>query len=314
MFFEGPEKKVEVVVSPAVPSLRSLGEAYWHGIVERAQAKILSKMSNDECDAYLLSESSLFVLDRRIVMITCGRTTLVDAVQELLKRVPASEVELLVYERKNQLFPEYQTTNFFQDAQRLRELLPGRAYRLGDEDDHHIYLYQFDRGYQPCREDSTLEILMHGIHESAREVYCGGRKEDIGFIRRHSGMHEILPGFRIDDYLFQPAGYSLNAIKGREYYTIHVTPEPVGSYVSFETNHAFHGDMGETVERVLEIFRPKSADIVFFQPAGGLQPVQCRYRLKRSYHRELSSGLKVQFSHFFEPQERSEPACELEIP
>ena len=42
-------------------------------------------------------------------------------------------------------------------------------------------------------------------------------------------LDAIFPGFQINDYLFQPCGYSLNAIRGSENYTIHVTPEEVGS-------------------------------------------------------------------------------------
>ena len=38
------------------------------------------------------------------------------------------------------------------------------------------------------------------------------------------------------DVLFEPCGYSLNAMKGDTYYTMHVTPEEDFSYASFETN------------------------------------------------------------------------------
>ena len=79
-FFEGPEKKLEAVVTPGFPPLRSLGDDAWHGIVESARAKVLSVLRTEHCDAYLLSESSLFVFDDWFVLITCGQTTLVDAV------------------------------------------------------------------------------------------------------------------------------------------------------------------------------------------------------------------------------------------
>ena len=61
MFFEGSEKKVEVVVGPEAPNLRFLGRDYWSRIVAEANAAIISVISNEVCDAYLLSESSLFV-------------------------------------------------------------------------------------------------------------------------------------------------------------------------------------------------------------------------------------------------------------
>ena len=33
MFFEGPEKKVEIALKPGQPSLRARGRAYWDMIV-----------------------------------------------------------------------------------------------------------------------------------------------------------------------------------------------------------------------------------------------------------------------------------------
>ena len=81
-FFEGPEKKLEMVVTPEHRSLRSLGDEVWRRVVEAAGAQVLSSLCNEECDAYLLSESSLFVYDDWFVMITCGQTTLIDAFEE----------------------------------------------------------------------------------------------------------------------------------------------------------------------------------------------------------------------------------------
>ncbi|XP_067118349.1 S-adenosylmethionine decarboxylase proenzyme-like [Centruroides vittatus] len=52
-----------------------------------------------------------------------------------------------------------------------------------------------------------------------------------------SGIDKLLPGVTIDDFLFNPCGYSMNGLlKGGYYITIHITPEPLCSYVSFETN------------------------------------------------------------------------------
>ncbi|MDE2291761.1 MAG: adenosylmethionine decarboxylase, partial [Elusimicrobia bacterium] len=80
MFFEGAEKKAEIVAAPGTGSLRALGRPFWEGVIAAARAKILSALSSPACDAYLLSESSLFVWDDRALLITCGRTTLVPAV------------------------------------------------------------------------------------------------------------------------------------------------------------------------------------------------------------------------------------------
>ncbi len=42
----------------------------------------------------------------------------------------------------------------------------------------------------------------------------------------------MFPKARIDDFLFQPCGYSMNGLQGAGFMTIHVTPEDHCSYAS----------------------------------------------------------------------------------
>ena len=71
-----------------------------------------------------------------------------------------------------------------------------------------------------------------------------------------SGIGDIFPGSIIDDFLFDPCGYSMNGLMDGGFYTIHITPEAECSYVSFETNIPC-GDYEEVVKKVLTIFQPK---------------------------------------------------------
>jgi S-adenosylmethionine decarboxylase len=67
----------------------------------------------------------------------------------------------------------------------------------------------------------------------------------------------------IDDYLFSPCGYSMNGILKNDaldfglgqYMTIHITPEPEFSYVSFESNVPLTSYL-EVIQRVLDTFMP----------------------------------------------------------
>lgn len=311
MFFEGPEKKVELALAPGRPSLRARGRAYWDGVVERSRARILSAVSNESLDAYLLSESSLFVSDGWLTMITCGRTDLVAAVLKIWEDLGGTDaLQYLIYERKNAHFQEYQPANFFDDVKRLSERLPGRSYRFGDGDDHHVFLFQLDKPYQPAQDDLTLEILMHGLDPQAARVFMSGPQRRRDFIREKSGVWSILPGFQVDDHLFEPMGYSLNAVRGSKYYTIHVTPQKIGSYVSFETNHV-PGDANELVTRVLDIFKPQSCDVVLFQPQGSRKKIRCSYPVKRSFRQNIPCGYRVTFDHHFKPAPGPAPAFEI---
>ena len=78
-YFEGTEKKLELTIDPGLDSLRTFGDAYWTEVARAAGADVLSKLSNDFVDAYLLSESSMFVFDHRVLMMTCGQTKLTDS-------------------------------------------------------------------------------------------------------------------------------------------------------------------------------------------------------------------------------------------
>jgi S-adenosylmethionine decarboxylase len=310
-FFEGPEKKVELVVVDGHRSLRSYGEDAWHTVVAAANAKVLSKRSSEVFDAYLLSESSLFVYDEHITLITCGQTSLVDAAIAVVDLVGVDAVAFLALERKNEHFPQEQPSTFREDARRLRSIVPGRALRFGDEHSHCIELFHTVRAYAPDAKDTTIEILMHGIPECARR-FAGGDDGALERIRG-TGVCTILPGFEIDDHVFSPAGYSLNALKDDLYYTLHVTPEEVGSYASFETNFDFREDPLGVVDAVIEIFRPESFDLFAFTPDGSQLQLDVEgYRERKTVFQKVL-GYGVSFQHLYRPQGTSSKAYMLDI-
>jgi len=311
-FFEGPEKKLKVVVTPGFPPLRSLGDAMWHGVVEAAGAMVISVLRSDRCDAYLLSESSLFVFDDCFILITCGQTTLVDAVPRLLQRVPKESIAFLVYERKSEHFPEHQSTTFREDARRLQTMLPGRALRFGDEHGRYLQIFHTIRPYTPGKNDPTLEVLMHVIDEGIAAKFASQPLANHPPVAVSSGIDAILPEFITSEHVFDPAGYSLNAVKRDEYYTLHVTPEETGSYVSFETNHDFRGDVGGLVGSIVDLFRPRAFDVVTFVP--GTEPAHpvAGYQLGDQVVEALC-GYRVSYFQYFVAPVEPRPACRIEL-
>lgn len=92
--FEGPEKTLEVCfrrkdgIVPAddgeIAGLRRLSREDLDRICARARCTILSSVSNRYLDAYVLSESSLFVYPYMVVLKTCGTTTLLRCIALLI--------------------------------------------------------------------------------------------------------------------------------------------------------------------------------------------------------------------------------------
>ena len=300
LFFEGSEKKFELVTSAGSPSFRLLPPLYWERLVAQAGGAIITRLSNNLCDSYILSESSLLVYDHKVIMITCGRTTLIDAALDILRQVQPDQVELFFYERKNELFPHQQQSTFSEDARVLSAVLPGRDCLFGEHGGHrhHLHLFHLDRPYTPPAGDTTLEILMYGISLKSREIFCRGVNHEKSYIRDHTGVHQILPDFEIADHVFQPAGYSLNAIRNADYYTLHVTPQEVGSYVSFETNCCTQVSQSELIQRILMIFQPEDFDLIVFGALDKNLQVDPTYELTLQIADTLSCGYNVHYRNY----------------
>lgn len=296
MIFEGPEKKLEIVTTEPFPSLRTLGADFWGQIVARSRAGIISSLTSDACDAYLLSESSLFVCDRRMVMITCGRTTLIESALALVERIPPEHLASLIYERKNENFPGMQQTTFDEDAARLREKSPGTAVVFGDPEADRIDLYHLDRDFEPDAGDATLEVLMYDMEPRTSRLFSKGASALE--LRRAIGFDAMLPGFLVDDHLFDPMGYSFNAVMGEYYTTLHVTPQRKGSYTSFETNHHLDGpDIEATISRLLDFFLPARVDVLLFQKQLALGGLDGRFQVTARQSARLGCGYEVEYAH-----------------
>jgi S-adenosylmethionine decarboxylase len=253
--FEGPEKKLEIILSTPQAGLRDNCDGRWERVVRTSGAEILNGISTRRLDGYLLSESSLFVWDDRVLMITCNRTTPVMALPEMLSFIDREKIAFLFYERKNLNFPQEQFTDFDFDRQYLARFLPGVSSRVGPIDQDHIQLFYHGNGCPAPEGDTTLRILMHDIDPSVGERFvCRDKRAPVW--RDILGDMRCIDGsMQLDQHFFQPQGYSLNGISGPYYVTVHVTPEPDASYTSIETNRS-DIDLRRLVEEVTDHFNP----------------------------------------------------------
>lgn len=144
-FFEGPEKLMEVWWTPVLGAdsgradLRTISREKWSELLKLVNCTIISEKRNQDMIAYLLSESSMFVSRERLILKTCGQTTLLHCIKPLLELAETecglSEVQDFFYSRMNYLAPNLQSVphqSFDQEVQCLDQLFSnGAGYALG---------------------------------------------------------------------------------------------------------------------------------------------------------------------------------------
>jgi S-adenosylmethionine decarboxylase len=118
-------------------------------------------------------------------------------------------------------------------------------------------------------DDITLEIMMTHLDRDAMKNFWKKESDDDSDtpnrISVQTGIVDIYPGSVIDDFIFDPCGYSMNGMLNQYYWTIHVTPEDHCSYASFETSvSADTKDFGRVIEKVVGIFKPASFSVTVF--------------------------------------------------
>lgn len=311
--FEGPEKTLEVffrkigggppdVVSPGEKAgLRRLSRRDLDKICDRARCSILSSISNQYLDAYVLSESSLFIYPHMVMLKTCGTTTLLRCIAiliELGKRL-GLEIDWVGYSRKNFNFPgdqEFPHQSFFQEMEYLNshrnlcERLDGNGYTLGPVTSDHWFVFVADHTLRSkaaeVDTDRVLNIMMFDVDETVGNIFYyknyqtkkgESKEEETKRISREqtakSGIDALCPGAVIDAQAFEPCGYSMNAILFRSYSTIHITPESGSSYVSFETNQKV-ASYKSLINNVIRTFRPKRFVMTLLADEGGVKEMK----------------------------------------
>lgn len=301
--FEGPEKKLEVYFNP-LPSpqlsptnppangLRALSRSQIDSILDAAACTVLSVLSNDYIDAYLLSESSLFVSESYIMIKTCGTTTLLKALPVILNLAVTTlglSLRTVRFSRVSYLFPLVQPFphDSFENEVAYLDLqlqVTGRTSETHITQSSKWHLYQAD--FHPARhrplaspihdtqatriehmaqapQTFTLEMFMFDLDGKVMDRFkFHDRTQLVGTDDLETGTTTaagistlVQSDAIIDAFNFEPCGYSMNALNGDKYYTIHVSPEPAASYVSYETTTEAKFT-APTVTSVAKLFRP----------------------------------------------------------
>ena len=300
-----PTTLVQDVIGPSEEyprvGLRRMDRVDLDLICTRARCTILSSVSNRYLDAYVLSESSLFVYPYMLVLKTCGTTTLLRCIATLIDigRRLGLEIDWVGYSRKNfnfpgdQAFPHQsfqQELEYLYSHRNLCERLDGNGYTLGPVTGDHWFVFVADHTLRAqaleVDTDRVLNIMMFDIDESVAKIFTyneydviegESKDEEVERISKQqtlaSGINALCPGALIDSRAFEPCGYSMNAVLFRSYTTIHITPESGSSYASYETNQKV-GSYKALISNVIRTFRPQRFVMTLMADEGGLKQVK----------------------------------------
>jgi S-adenosylmethionine decarboxylase len=94
----------------------------------------------------------------------------------------------------------------------------GAAYCLGSVNRDCWYLYTLHplhgpRRVGPAEPDQTLEILMSELDPAVMRIFTREECSTAAEATRRSGIDKLMPDMVLDDFLFEPCGYSMNGIQ-----------------------------------------------------------------------------------------------------
>jgi ornithine decarboxylase len=250
-FFEGPEKTLMLEFKRTkAGSLREISDDTWSMILKTANCEILSKVASCAVKksrrqrgvtAYLLSESSLFVYDNRIVLKTCGKTTPLAALPELLElggkkggSADPRHVSTVLYSHPAYFRPELQEPlyrHFDHECRFLESYFPeGEAHHLGPQ---RRGVDLFVANYLPkdvLSDFVQAEVYVTGLGPDSMEKFGQAKSGAV------SDFWDAQCCEHLDEFRFEPYGYSANALRTGFYSTVHASPQESSAYMSWSTN------------------------------------------------------------------------------
>ncbi|CAM8924463.1 unnamed protein product [Rhodiola kirilowii] len=301
--FEGFEKRLEInffepslYADPEGKGLRALSKSQLDEILGPAQCTVVSSLSNELVDSYVLSESSLFVYPYKVIIKTCGTTKLLLSIPPILKLAESLSlaVKFVRYTRGSFIFPgaqSYPHQHFSQEVEVLDsyfgKLGSGSvAYVMGNGDcRENWHVYSASAQSKDTHEAAviTLEMCMTSLDKEKASVFFKSATSSATTMTNDSGIRKILPESDICDFEFEPCGYSMNSIEDSAISTIHVTPEDGFSYASFESVGYNHKNVNynNMIRRVLDCFEPNEFSVALHSnDITGLLELACSLHVK----------------------------------
>eukprot|EP01056_Protomagalhaensia_sp_Gyna25_P003927 Protomagalhaensia_sp_Gyna_25__3926@NODE_352_length_3764_cov_606_602148_g271_i0_p1_GENE_NODE_352_length_3764_cov_606_602148_g271_i0NODE_352_length_3764_cov_606_602148_g271_i0_p1_ORF_typecomplete_len352_score59_40SAM_decarbox/PF01536_16/2e50_NODE_352_length_3764_cov_606_602148_g271_i018642919 len=251
--FEGVEKRL-LVEATGVAFLEFTEES-WRPVLDAAQCSVLSWREEANRKIFLLSESTLFVWETGFLLKTCGRTSPLKGFATLLSSLPHLQNQLVwvAFSRLDFLHPEQQFwphQNFEQEIAFTQACLPNVQHLTVPAGRHNCHLLFYADPHRVATPRVFEESLLIGIRPDSVAALTGIAEADVPEGRDpvasralDNSLGLLRPSFSrssgvLDEFWFQPQGYSCNALTQSDYFSCHISPEPRTSYASLELGHA----------------------------------------------------------------------------
>jgi hypothetical protein len=228
--FDAAEKLLEIELRDDAPSLRRLGTSAWSEVVEAAGGAILESRMGRLVDAHVLSESSLFVRDGAMSLLTCGRTDLGRAFDALMSRIGPETVTAVRLSRERDRFPSTVRSTFDDDVTLIERTCAGTTLESTCDG---AVLRTFEAG--SLRNALDFRVFGAGLGRGPSGVFLGDRAAIAPLL---AGFADAFGADLSQVHHFEPSGCSMNLVRGVDAACVHVSPEATADVASVETSSA----------------------------------------------------------------------------
>lgn len=292
-FFEGPEKTLMLKFNASHlvhGSLRNVPDTSWRDVMQQMGIAILSQVNcggqtvsksnlveDGGCTAYLLSESSLFVYHDRVIFKTCGLSSPLRGLRLFLDvaRGTATSaeggLEQVLYSHPAFLRQDEQRSphrSWEDERSFLHHLFPtGVEKRLGTpEHGTDVFAATFAGG--ASSPWVVAEIYITEL-EQPKASYTFDKRSKV----KPSAFWKANHPDKIDEFYFDPSGYSANVLHGNSYNTLHASPQLGVSYLSHATNAVMSPDeLKSMVDKTIRLAPGKHVGLFLFSFSASVLP------------------------------------------
>jgi len=284
--FEGVEKRLVVQFGTDGPNPLSVTENDWKPILDAAGCEIVSSKVFGDKKVYLLSESTLTVWSTGFLMKTCGRTTPFLGFKMFCDKFGMefvlNNIQWITYSRLDFLHPEYQVyphQNFQQELAFITQFFEVEFTELKANGQSMYVLLHVPKTITQGTTFHMEEALCLGIDPHCVRSFAGfdnaaEKDEYDDGASSHGAMRSITLEGDLDEFWFDPCGYSCNALSTSptttdyvDYFSSHISPEPATSYASLELctqdgRSGFGGSQGLQFQSLIPHFKAKRIHVI----------------------------------------------------